>query len=145
MKKFFEVIKFILFFIWQIPQNLIAIFMLCYFLLRGSLRFVQYDRCAFAFQSKYMRGGISLGSFVFLSELLSQYDTYIAHEFGHTWWSHLLGPFYLIIIGIPSICWAMSCDADDCYECFYTERWANKKAGLVIKGFGRYCYLEFKE
>lgn len=39
------------------------------------------------------------------------------HEFGHTWQSRVLGPFYLFIIGIPS---AISRDAN-----LYTETWAD--------------------
>ena len=39
------------------------------------------------------------------------------HEFGHTWQSRLLGPFYLFIIGLPS---AITRDAT-----LYTETWAD--------------------
>lgn len=39
------------------------------------------------------------------------------HEFGHTWQSRLLGPFYLIVIGLPS---AITRDAT-----LYTETWAD--------------------
>jgi hypothetical protein len=43
-----------------------------------------------------------------------------SHEFGHTWQSRVLGPFYLFVIGIPS---AISRSST-----FYTETWADSWA-----------------
>ena len=56
----------------------------------------------------------------------------LVHEYGHTIQSLLLGPLYLIIIGIPSASWAnipyfRNKRRKDkiSYFSFFTEKWAN--------------------
>jgi len=67
-----------------------------------------------------LRGaGMSLGPVVLGSHGFTDWK----HEFGHTWQSRLLGPFYLLVIGIPSIIYAIVDPANQ--PTFYTERWAN--------------------
>ncbi|MDR0751575.1 MAG: hypothetical protein LBF12_03175 [Christensenellaceae bacterium] len=65
-------------------------------------------------------------------------DTRI-HEFGHTIQSLILGPFYLLIIGIPSFVWCNSKRFIELrktgvsYFSFYTERWANYLGEKISK------------
>ena len=49
-----------------------------------------------------MQGAITLGNYVFVG-LNSEYRLTVKHELGHTIQSKILGPLYLIVIGIPSI------------------------------------------
>ena len=88
-----------------------------------------------------MSGGISLGSFAFVSNNLAKKETSIRHEQGHMWDSKVFGPLYLFIVGIPSIMNA-AFDFTKCYYDFYTEKWANKHAGL---GLDKNCRLYIKE
>ena len=81
-----------------------------------------------------MRGGISLGSVIILG---SRYyddgsDIDERHEWGHIRQSQYLGPLYLLVIGLPSILWAALYrgDAKGYYTGFYTERWADRLAGI---------------
>ena len=79
-------------------------------------------------------GGISFGKFIFLCEYMNA-DHYIHHEYGHCLQSLLLGPFYLLVIGLPSICWAgfgksYRAKTGKSYYDFYTEAWANKWGGV---------------
>ena len=79
-----------------------------------------------------MKGGISLGSFAFVSPSLGKRDCEVAHEVnGHTVDSKYTGPFYLFIIGIPSILNA-SFDFTECYDDFYREVLAARVAGLSV-------------
>ena len=88
-----------------------------------------------------MSGGISLGCFIFLSKYSAKKETTILHELGHVKQSHILGPIYLFIIGIPSILWATFGDDNKCYYSVYTESWANKLMGLKVN-YGPYgCVL----
>lgn len=64
-------------------------------------------------------GGISFGPTVIAGHGFSD----IPHEFGHTWQSRLLGPLYLLIIGIPSLISAATNPAN--HHNFYTEKWAD--------------------
>lgn len=51
-----------------------------------------------------------------------QYNLVRHHEYGHTRQSRYLGPFYLILIGIPSIISAMT----SVHEFMPWEKWADK-------------------
>ena len=62
------------------------------------------------------------------------------HEYGHTFQSLLLGPFYLFVIGLPSIVWAgskrlsrMRREKHIPYTRFYCERWASSWGEKVTK------------
>ena len=55
----------------------------------------------------------------------------LVHEYGHTIQSLILGPFYLIVIGIPSTLWGFlfakkRYEKQIPYCAFFTESWANK-------------------
>lgn len=54
--------------------------------------------------------GLSLGFFIFVpnKEICSNYSSFniAAHEYGHAIQSLILGPFYLLLIGLPSLIWA---------------------------------------
>lgn len=94
-----------------------------------------------------MPGGMSLGKYIFVpftAELLTpagffvnkKYaDQMIKHEYGHTKQSKILGWLYLLVIGLPSLIWA-GCFVDyraksgKSYYSFYTEKWADKLAGI---------------
>jgi len=86
---------------------------------------------------------VSLGMFVFVTkepffakkfegqidaETLS--NRLLVHEYGHTIQSLILGPLYLIIIGIPSTLWGFlggkyRKEKQKPYGSFFTEKWAN--------------------
>ena len=57
----------------------------------------------------------------------------LVHEYGHTLQSLILGPLYLIVIGIPSTLWGFlpnlhkkRKDEQISYFSFFTEGWANR-------------------
>ena len=60
----------------------------------------------------------------------------LVHEYGHTIQSLILGPFYLIFIGIPSTLWGFlggrrRKEKQIPYGAFVTEKWANNLGELV--------------
>jgi hypothetical protein len=63
---------------------------------------------------------------------MSESHQMLWHEFGHYRQSLLLGPLYLPLIGLPSVCWAMvkkaGLFAAVPYCAFPTERWADRLA-----------------
>jgi len=112
--------KTLFFILWQLPQNVLALFVLLFTCVRidsynGEVIYVQWD----------VEGGISLGNFVFLSVLEMGYEQSVRHELGHVKQSRLLGWFYLPVIGIPSFIWAWyhSHHLHLDYYSFWTERW----------------------
>ncbi len=84
-------------------------------------------------------GGISLGLFIFSPDRKEDWCRQMeVHEYGHTWQSLMLGPFYLLIIGLPSILWArlpvcirMRREKQVPYSAFYTEKWADRLGEIM--------------
>ena len=92
------------------------------------------------------RSSVSLGMFVFVSKEPYFYDKLkdeytmdelsqrlLVHEYGHTIQSLILGPLYLIVMGIPSTLWGFLPSLNVkrkkegiSYFSFFTEKWANK-------------------
>lgn len=82
---------------------------------------------------------MSLGDYLFVNPMSSQKS--IQHECGHSKQSDILGPLYLIVIGIPSLlhnivhyivhylCSKIGIKWN--YYSFYTESWANKLVGIT--------------
>lgn len=88
---------------------------------------------------------MSLGMFVFVTKEPYFYDKLkdeysleelsgrlLVHEYGHTIQSLILGPLYLIVMGIPSTLWGFLPSLQRkrkeeglSYFAFFTEKWAN--------------------
>lgn len=137
MKLIMKYIRNLILFIWQLPQHIVA---LIYF---GYLVMMCKD---LGIDSRYkqaivipciMRGAVTLGNYVFVG-LNSEYKETVKHELGHTIQSKILGPLYLIVIGIPSITYCglrrifPSLRKKNYYN-FYTEKWANNLSEKYIK------------
>lgn len=78
-------------------------------------------------------GGVSLGKFIFYASGYSESyrDKTLKHEYGHTIQSLILGPLYLIVIGIPSTIWCICLRKyrkknKINYYSFWCEAWADK-------------------
>lgn len=118
----------------QLPQVIIAILMLPFL---GTKKLIRKENYCWIYECSAMSGGISLGCFIFLSPYSAKREATIRHELGHVKQSHRLMWVYLLVIGIPSILWAMF-HGNKCYYNFYTESWANKLAGLGVKNCRTY-------
>lgn len=129
-----EVLKFILKIlvcIWQFPQIIAACLYHVYITKSEGIVDTCYVQGAIVFIKRKSNGSVTLGQYIFLSPRAT--DTTVRHEWGHTRQSLILGPLYLIVIGIPSIIWAATHKAmapNKPYDCFYTEAWANKLGGV---------------
>ena len=132
-------IKFILYFLWQLPQNLFALLILPFL---GKRKLIRTEKYSYIFECNKMNGGISLGNFIFLSTKSAKKEAVIQHELGHVQQSHMLGWLYLLIIGAPSLLNAVV-GFTECYYEWYTESWANKLAGVktVKNQYGCYIYI----
>ena len=78
-------------------------------------------------------GGVSLGMFIFVPDGLppEREARLLSHEYGHTFQSVLLGPLYLLAVGVPSFLWAnlprnrrARAERHIPYESRYPENWA---------------------
>lgn len=85
-------------FIWELPQILLGYVLVFFYKANKKIMYRGID----IYSSTTMSSGISLGYIVILRDEYRD-DNSIKHEFGHTIQSSYLGPFYLLIVGLPSI------------------------------------------
>ena len=127
-----QIFLFPLLFLWQLPQNLVA---LCILLFSKKIRKIDFRNDCLVLEAKLPKdaGGVSLGNFAIVSPCCNNERT-IRHEAdGHTVDSKIFGPLYLLIIGLPSalhLLWFNRHGVGKDYHDFYTERWADRHAGL---------------
>lgn len=121
----------VLSYVWQLPQNILGLF---YRYIANVSNNVS-DNKDYNVYFKTSKGSVSLGKYIFVYVNTSGLSKTIQHEVGHYRQSQILGPLYLLVIGIPSITWAtlhsyIPYFRKYNYYQFYTEKWANKLAGL---------------
>lgn len=127
--------------LWQLPQNLIG------FLLIRKYRF-KSTRCIngkliSVYYKSFFRSGISLGNYIILDYWYcgkACSTQAIAHEYGHSKQSLILGWLYLPLIGLPSIIgnvwdrlfhkkWTND-QREKWYYNRFPENWADKLGGV---------------
>lgn len=131
---------YVLLFMWQLPQAIVGLALLLFCKNKNVVAKRHYNTCI---ETTSISGGISLGPFCVVGESFKYFPAYIAHELdGHTVQSKILGPLYLLVIGLPSFISAICIRDERKYNNVYTEKWANECAGLTVKANGM---LAFKE
>ena len=137
MKLIMKYIRNLILFIWQLPQHIVAIIYFGYLVMMCKDLGVDSRYKQATVIPCIMRGAVTLGNYVFVG-LNSEYRKTVKHELGHTIQSKILGPLYLIVIGIPSITYCglrrlfPSLRKKNYYD-FYTEKWANNLSEKYIK------------
>ena len=123
MKQFWYTVLQIL---WGFPQTLLGF---AVFLRLRRMPHYRYHGAVVTEWKKWT--GLSLGLFVFVPEGNAGKD-FLVHEYGHTIQSLVLGPLYLVGIGLPSVVWCnLRCfinlrkKKNISYQKLYAERWAN--------------------
>ena len=128
--------------IWQFPQHIIA-YVIILINCKSIKLMVSKDGISHYLVDHLFDNAISLGNYIFLdSDGNFSYKT-IKHEFGHQKQSLMLGPLYLIVIGLPSIIgniidrikhkyFRRYYDPDFYYKQPW-EAWADKLGGVVRK------------
>ena len=125
-----KILKSILLYIWQLPQNLLGLLVVAF--THPSSVVPSTDGHAVVSASYRMLGGISLGRYVVINTYQCNPVT-IRHELGHCRQSRMLGPLYLLVVGLPSLLWAALHEKvapGRSYYWFYTERWADRLGGV---------------
>ena len=132
MKKLINIISYI----WQLPQNLCGI-LYKNISKNNRISVIENDDSRSVGAKVFLQksnGGVTLGKYIFIYQDYTDKAHVIKHECGHVKQSKILGPLYLIIIGIPSLlhAWFIHdyvCENPD-YEHWFTEKWANKLMGI---------------
>lgn len=139
---------------WGAPQSLVGAVM---FLFHKRSEHLNFHGAAATLWER--RSSVSLGAFVFASKepyvnerINGEYsrkeltERLLVHEYGHTIQSLILGPLYLVVIGLPSLLWAglpicakKRRDKGISYYSLYTEKWANSLGETVTKRCSMGC------
>lgn len=112
--------KHLLRWIWQAPQNIVGLLL---YKFRKGYEVCTKDSCGDNIKCKLdvtFKGGITLGEYIIINNM-----KHLKHELGHVKQSRMLGPLYLLVIGLPSLLHAAFHNCKDYYH-FFTEKWANK-------------------
>ena len=139
--KTYNILKWVLFPIllpWCIMQNLVGVGVWIYSKILGYCKRVKTDEGFIYFEVDNNNPcyGVSLGYFVFLQQKYNSDKITHHHEYGHELQSMLLGPLYLILIGLPSglsnvFNWAKG--SDIIYYNYPWEKWADYWGGVKHK------------
>ena len=132
-----------LLFVWELPQNIFGV------LLYGILKYKRQISCiekeAHLRFIETTKIGVSLGWFVFWSPSGNRFPYYTndcrMHEYGHAKQSVMLGPLYLIVVGLPSISraiysrWYFKKNGKRWKKYFdgFPENWADKLGGVQTR------------
>lgn len=135
-----QTFTYILLYIWQLLQNIAGLILIVWY---KPQRVHKLDNGVKIYYTHKMKGGISLGNYCIINtchyrkdinESLKR-DTVRHEAIGHTKQSRILGPLYLLLVGIPSLIWAglygsVIKSTKNGYYKFYTEKWADIIAGV---------------
>ena len=129
------IVRILLGFTWELPQSLLAL------IAKAVLKARPLDcneRLRFVFKSSKL-SSFSLGEFIFFNEVhtyLKSWDLVQKHEHGHSIQSRILGPLYLLLIGLPSFTWNLVSQHSDFFSKHYYdtpwEDWANRLVGIEM-------------
>lgn len=117
-----------LLYLWQLPQNLLGLLFLLF--IRGEKK--HYLSGVRFYTAPQFKGGISLGQYIIMG---GESEKTVRHEYGHCLQSKILGPLYLIVVGLPSVIHAWLCDCHThSYYDFFCEKWADKLGNVKRHG-----------
>ncbi len=134
-------LKKILLVIWQFPQEIIGCFLIL--MVKGKRKYINV--LLPGKQSKYglvgvytvpnlFNSGISLGSYIIFDGRIEISETDVLHEYGHQLQSRMLGPLYLLIVGIPSLIGniysRIKKKDEKWYYSRFPENWADRLGGV---------------
>jgi len=130
MKAVLSVTTAVLLQVWQLPQNLVGLVFGWFLKGKRTVPTTDIPGTIHVVSAENMWGGISLGNFIYGRPPI--YKRMLLHEYGHCIQSRILGPFYLIVVGLPSLLWALWWHprSRKGYYTFYTERWADRLGGV---------------
>lgn len=96
------------FYVWELPQNILGLILkLVYTRKKMIEKPIKSSRVkgSVIYYLKHVGrfAGVSLGSYIFVNSNSINIANIVRHEEGHCKQSKLLGPFYLLLVGLPSL------------------------------------------
>ena len=126
--------------IWMLPQWITAVIGLLVF--RNCEIYYNNDANIFVFKvdKGYFNGGACFSSGPVIFVVPNCDEEVLKHETGHSWQSILFGPFFHIIVSIPSICLFLYKRARNKSKSWYYSVWpendANRRGHVDVSKYG---------
>ena len=121
-------IRFIIY-LWQLPQCVVGFIYLMLSVYAGKTLSIEDD--GQVIRGEKLFNSVCLGELVFLK---TQDENTRKHEMGHRKQSRILGPLYLLVVGLPSLCLNIiarfSPKVRQNYFTYFPEKWADKLGGV---------------
>lgn len=120
----------LIFWTWCLPQTILGFIFKVYLMFKKDIvKIKDYKNINLIVANKiFFFSGLSLGKYIFVTR--KGLKDALEHEYGHIIQNYILGPFYLIFVGVPSIILALislkSKYVRDNYLNFYPESWAER-------------------
>lgn len=112
-------------FIWEFPQNMLGL--LVFVIMKNRQKIIRTENDNHRLFIETRNTGVSLGMFILWTPEGNRFphlkNDCRMHEFGHSKQSAMLGPMYLLVVGIPSVA-----------RVFY-RKWYYKKYGISWKNY----------
>lgn len=93
-----------LLFLWQLPQIILSYFVILFTNAKKTNLAVNNQLTITFYHSTRFNFGVSLKNIIIGNQSGTYSINTVLHEYGHTKQSKYLGVFYLLIIGLPSLC-----------------------------------------
>lgn len=117
--------------LWQLPQHLLALALITVYRKRAAVEAYRGSTVYWILGGGF---GVSLGQYIFL-DVCRKTSKSLPHEYGHSRQSLLLGPLYLIVVGLPSITMnilsRLRVLRADRYYKRWPESWADRLGGVT--------------
>jgi len=105
VKKISSVILPVLLFAWEFPQIIVGLGVYAWMKTRQMVVHVESEKYRVFIETR--KTGVSLGWFIFWTPAGNRFAELTndcrMHEYGHARQSAMLGPLYLLVVGIPSV------------------------------------------
>lgn len=132
--------KKVLLYIWQLPQNLLGLLVIKVTRAELSTLFVDKDQPYYRSRLDHCSFGVCFGEYIIFGAYTASIIGW-KHEAGHRKQSRMLGPLYLLVVGLPSVArnvwdrvahrsWGITRRAEWYYSS-YPEKWANRLGGVT--------------
>ena len=93
----------ILLWIWQLPQNIIGLICTIHRYKKIECDTNSGEKVTVYYHKSWWRSAVSLGNYIIADNLYGRNSEMVNHEHGHQLQSRILGPLYLVLIGLPSL------------------------------------------
>lgn len=121
---------------WQLPQHLVALILMR---MSGNAKRTEEHGIVYYVTPRMGRAAVSLGEYIIVGVEGAKRRDVIQHEAGHSRQSRMLGPLYLLVVGLPSVAMNLLSRASyafgrgiyaDAYHERWPESWADRLGGV---------------